>query len=103
MSRSSEEGGKTADMGWRAKFVLLLIVYSAGFATAIYCLSPAPDLKPGQLNGTGRILAKLKSEEFTQSVNSGMHKAIAFGKEAATKAAGMIREKIDEAQTKSKG
>lgn len=90
-------------MGWRSKFVLLLIVYGAGFATAIYCLSPAPDSAPGQLDGTGRILAKLKSEEFTQSVNSGMHKAIAFGKEAATKAAGMIREKIDEAQAKSKG
>ncbi len=90
-------------MGWRSKFVLLLIVYGAGFATAIYCLSPAPDAAPGQLDGTGRILAKLRSEEFTQSVNSGMHKAIAFGKEAATKAAEVIREKIDEAQAKSKG
>ncbi|HNY77976.1 MAG: hypothetical protein RBS72_06705 [Sedimentisphaerales bacterium] len=90
-------------MGWRSKFVLLLIVYGAGFATAIYCLSPAPDSAPGQLDGNGGILAKLRSEEFTQSVNSGMHKAIAFGKEAATKAAEMIREKIDEAQAKSKG
>ena len=65
-------------MGWRSKFVLLLIVYGAGFATAIYCLSPAPDSAPGQLDGNGGILAKLRSEEFTQSVNSGMHKAIAF-------------------------
>lgn len=90
-------------MGWRSKFVCLLIVYSAGFASAIYCLSPAPDLEPGQSAGQGRILAKLKSEEFTQSVNSGMHKAIAFGKEAATKAAELIREKVDEVQSKSDG
>jgi hypothetical protein len=90
-------------MGWRAKFVFLLIVYCAGFGTAVYCLSPAPDQVPGQSDGKGRILARLRSEEFTQSVNSGMHKAIAFGKEAATKTAEMIREKIDEAQAKSKG
>lgn len=90
-------------MGWRSKFVLLLMVYVAGFATAIYCLSPAPDPEPGQVRQTGGVLAKLKSEEFTQSVNSGMHKAIAFGKEAATKTAEVIREKIDEAQAKTKG
>lgn len=90
-------------MGWRSKFVFLLIVYAAGFATAVYCLSPAPDPKPGQTLDKGRILAKLKSEEFTRSVNSGVHKAIAFGKEAATKTAEVIREKIDEAQTKTKG
>ena len=90
-------------MGWRSKFVLLMIVYSAGFATAVYCLSPAPDSDPSQGLEQGRILAKLKSEEFTQSLNSGMHKAIAFGKEAATKTAEVIREKIDEAQAKTKG
>ena len=90
-------------MGWRSKFVFLLIVYAAGFATAIYCLSPAPDPEPGQTLEKGRILAKLRSEEFTQSINSGMHNAIAFGKEAATKTAEVIREKIDEAQAKTKG
>ena len=102
-ANSSEEGGNTTYMGWRAKFVLLLIVYSAGFATAVYCLSPAPDLEPGQQADQGRILAKFKSEEFAQSVNSGMHKAIAFGKEAATRTAEMIREKVDEIQSKSDG
>lgn len=90
-------------MGWRSKFVFLLIVYAAGFATAVYCLSPAPDPGPGQTLEKGRVLAKFKSEEFTRSVNSGVHKAIAFGKEAATKTAEVIREKIDEAQTKTKG
>ncbi len=80
-----------------------MVVYGAGFATAIYCLSPAPDLEPGQSAGQSRVLAKLRSQEFTQSVNSGMHKAIAFGKEAATKAAELIREKVDEIQSESDG
>ncbi|MBN1360079.1 MAG: hypothetical protein JW993_05785 [Sedimentisphaerales bacterium] len=87
-------------MGWRTKFVFLLIVYAAGFATAIYCLAPAPDQTSGRSGD--RLLAdkSLSSQEFAQSVNSGMHKAIDFSKEAATRAAKMIREKIDEAQSK---
>lgn len=90
-------------MGWRSKFVFVLIVYVAGFATAVYCLSPAPDPEPGQYADKGRVLAKLKSEEFARSVNSGMHKAIAFGKEAAARTAEVIREKVDEIQSKSDG
>ena len=87
-------------MGLRAKFVFLLVVYAAGFLTAIYCLAPAPDQPPGQ---RGRALGRLKSDEFARSVNSGMHKAIDLGKEAAQRAAKMIREKIDQTQSKSGG
>ncbi len=101
MENRTKEGG--TPLGWRSKLVFLLIVYGAGFATAVYCLSPPPEADPGEGLETGRLLATFRSEEFTRSVNSGMHKAIAFGKEAATKAAEAIREKIDEAQAKSKG
>ena len=88
-------------MGLRAKFVFLLIVYAAGFLTAVYCLAPAPEQTPGQSGQQASILGTLKSDEFAQSVNSGMHKALALGKEAAGKAAVKIRKKIKEAQTKS--
>jgi hypothetical protein len=33
-------------MGWRSKFIFLMLVYFAGFATAIYCLAP-----DGRTNG----------------------------------------------------
>jgi len=90
-------------MGWRTKFVFMLIVYSAGFATAIYCLAPTPEQASGQSGERTLADKALKSDEFARSVNSGMHKAIDFSKEAATRAAKMIREKIDEAQSKSDG
>ena len=87
-------------MGWKGKLVFVLMVYFAGFATAIYCLGPTPDSKGG---GAGLTPGAFKSEEFAKSVNSGMHKAIDVGKEAATQAAKLIREKVNEAQAKSKG
>lgn len=90
-------------MGWRTKFVFMLIVYSAGFATAIYCLAPAPEQAAVHSGERTLVDKALKSDEFARSVNSGMHKAIDFSKEAATRAAKMMREKIDDAQSKSGG
>jgi hypothetical protein len=87
--------------GWRSKLIFLLIVYFAGFATAIYILAPAPkNTKPLAL---GALLPArsgqaehLTSEEFVESFNTGMHKCIEFGKAAALQAARFIREKTKE-------
>jgi len=89
-------------MGWRVKFVFLLIVYFAGFATAIYCLAPAPEGEPGQPGVRGLVSGAFKSQEFARSVNSGMHKAIDFSKEAIAEATEMIQKQINEAQEKAK-
>lgn len=96
-------------MGWRTKFVFLLIVYAAGFATAIYFLAPTPDQKSPssqQLAGTPNTLARvlgpaqvgaaLKSQEFLKSFNSGMHKCVGFSKEAAQEAAKLLETKMNE-------
>ena len=40
-------------MGWRSKFVFVLIVYFAGFATAIYCLCPRRRRQKERLKGKG--------------------------------------------------
>ena len=89
-------------MGWRSKFVLLLIVYFAGFATAVYCLAPAPEGKTGGKHQASKVFAGVKSEEFAKSVNSGVHKCVDFGKEAAREAAKLIKKKMDEAQARAK-
>jgi hypothetical protein len=88
-------------MGWKGKLVFVLMVYFAGFATAIYCLGPTPDSKG--VGRAGLTPGAFKSDEFAKSLNSGMHKAIGVGKEAATQAAKLIREKVNETQAKSKG
>ncbi len=87
--------------GWRIKFIFLLIVYFAGFATAIYTLAPAPDdeawisQKSSQKNSA---YSTFKSDEFAKSLNSGIHKCIDFGKDAACHTAKFIKEKIEQRQ-----
>jgi len=84
-------------MGWRTKFVFLLIVYCAGFATAIYCLAPAPDDKSSPSLRLSQISAAVQPEGLLKSFNSGMHKCLGFSKEAAQEAAKLLQAKIDEA------
>lgn len=87
--------------GWRSKLIFLLIVYFAGFATAIYTLAPTPEnAKPFDLGSllpsrTGQAKS-INKEEFVESFNTGMHKAIAFGKVAAVHAGEFMREKLKE-------
>lgn len=82
--------------GWRSKFIFLLIVYFAGFATAIYCLAPAPENQSNNSIDKGLISSVLKSDEFAKSLNSGMHKCVDFAKDAALRAGELIKQKLDE-------
>lgn len=89
-------------MGWRAKFVFILMVYAAGFATAVYFLAPAPD-------GTSLSTTRDQSQEvifdqhaFTDSVNAGLHKSIDLTKEVAHQATTMIKQKLEERQARDK-
>ena len=87
--------------GWRIKLVFLLIVYFGGFATAIYTLAPV------QANASQSKMTEqksslypttFKSDEFIKSLNSGLHKCIEFGKEAALRTAKLIKQKIEQRQ-----
>jgi len=82
--------------GWRTKFIFLLIVYFAGFATAIYMLAPAPEGSTDKSFNNIASASAFNSQEFAKSFNAGMHKCLAFGKEAAVYTAEFIKEKIQE-------
>jgi len=86
-------------MGWRTKFVFLLIVYCAGFATAVYCLAPTPKQGAGGSAGLAGLAGTIKSEELAKSVNSGIHKCVDLGQEAAAELAKRIRREIGKAQS----
>jgi hypothetical protein len=88
-------------MGWRSKFIFVLIVYFAGFATAIYCLAPAPETPKRAARGKSLFGPALTSDRIVASVNSGLHKCIDVGKEAAMWTAQKIKEKVEEAQLRS--
>ena len=81
--------------GWRHKIVFLLVVYFAGFATAIYTLAPVPQDVSGKDEQSFGYSA-LKSDKFAKSFNSGMHRCIDFSKDAAQQFSSFIRQKTNE-------
>ena len=87
--------------GMRSKFIFLLIVYFAGFATAIYCLGPVSENQDFQPGEKGFAYSALKSDEFAQSFNTGMHKCIDFGKDAALRTAEFVRQKYEDSRLKT--
>jgi hypothetical protein len=89
--------------GWRVKLIFLLVVYFAGYATAIYTLAPAPQNQVNQPAEKTLVYSTFKSDEFAKSFNAGMHKCIDFGKDAAWRIAKFIKQKMDEKQLKTDG
>lgn len=82
--------------GWRSKFIFTLIVYFGGVTTAIYILAPAPADQTAP-SGIKKLLdSTVKSGDFVESFNSGLHKAVDFSKGAAVRTAKFIKQKIDE-------
>jgi len=86
--------------GWRVKFIFILVVYFAGFATAIYTLAPVPDKEQSAPGGffahrSGHE-SQVTSEQFVKSFNAGMHKCVDFGKDAALHTAEFLKQKIDQ-------
>ncbi|MHC4423300.1 MAG: hypothetical protein ACYS0C_02590 [Planctomycetota bacterium] len=82
--------------GWRSKLIFLLIVYFAGFATAIYCLAPVPENQASQLGEKSFVNSALKSDEFARSFNTEMHKCLDFGKDAARRVSIFLKQKLDD-------
>ena len=82
--------------GWRVKLIFVLVVYFAGFATAIYSLAPAPEGQSYQGGEKSLVGSALKSDEFAQSFNAGMHKCLDFARDVAWRAGRFIKQKLDE-------
>lgn len=85
---------------WRGKLVLTLIIYFAGFATAIYMLAPTPDADPRDDN-RDYAAAVFKSDRFAMSVNSGLHKCVDFVKDVGAQAHDRIKVEIDKRRADS--
>ncbi|MDD5326931.1 MAG: hypothetical protein PHY02_03840 [Phycisphaerae bacterium] len=82
--------------GWKGKLIFWLVVYFAGFATAIYCLAPAPDGHSHQHTEKGFAHSALKSDEFANSFNVKMHQCLDYSKDAARRMGDYLKEKLDD-------
>ena len=81
------------------KLIRLLIVYFAGFLTAVYFLVPVEQQGPQAAQASeAQIQQPLsKTEPILQSVSKGLHTCVDYTKEAAKDLGAKIKQKIDEA------
>ena len=86
---------------WRGKLVFLLIIYFAGFATAIYTLAPVPENQTRQTHKKSFAYSALKSDEFAQSFNAEIRRYLDFGKDAASRAGRFLKQKYNNMQLQS--
>ncbi len=89
--------------GWRFKLIFILVVYFAGFATAIYCLAPVPEEQANQTENKSLKVAMLKSDDFAQSFNVRLHKCLGVAKDAVAHAGTFIKQKIDAYESRTDG
>ena len=86
---------KSLIRGWRNKLIFLLVVYFAGFATAVYCLAPVPENTISRTGEKSFAHSALKSDEFAIAFNEGLHKLNDFGKSAALRMSEILRLHTD--------
>jgi hypothetical protein len=91
---------------WRSRILFALIIYFAGFATAIYTLAPVadagakPDLRASQAKHRNADDSGPKSERFALAFSSHMHKCISVAEEQAEKIGEFIKTELAERRTK---
>ncbi len=81
--------------GWKSKLIFLMVVYFAGFGTAIYTLAPSPGINAANQANAAAIGSALKTGEFTNQVNIGMHKFVSITKIAAQKTGTFIQQQVN--------
>jgi len=88
---------------WRNKLIFLLVVYFAGFATAVYCLAPVPQNTANRTGERSFAHSALKSDEFAIAFNERLHKLINFGKSAASRTADLIKQEYNQRRSQVDG
>ncbi len=87
---------------WRSRLLSTLIVYAAGFATAVYALAPAESAgtsgKPGTKATAQADAWKAGSEQFAKAAGVGLRKFVSFAEEKAFQASEAIQKKLAEKQ-----
>ncbi len=92
-------------MMWRSKLLLALIIYFAGFATAIYYLAPDDDKTNAGARKTGGFgfgsqVSESKSGDFGKIAGASMRKFVAFAEEKAIELGEIIRRELAEQKKK---
>ena len=87
---------------WRSKLLLSLIIYFAGFATAIYALAPASGkarlFGVAESRSEDHVAAESRSAKLALNFNGAMHKFLGFAEGKAVDLGEMVKAKLAERQ-----
>jgi len=88
--------------GWRKKVLVILVIYFAGFGTAIYTLAPveaeAAGAESSQRGGVEDGEADVNPDEIVAKIKSGMQEFIGFAEDKASKVGSMIKVALKTSQ-----
>ena len=97
---------------WQSKFLFSVVLYGAGFVTAVYFLAPEPALAVDQIQTaeTGSRLqfaqpaaetTGIDSKVWVTKIRTGIDTSIHFAEENALRVADLIRSKMAQGSTPS--
>ena len=83
---------------WRGKLITALVIYFAGFATAIYFLAPVTETgsKAGQV--TRNHESNSETQQFAIAFNGKMKQALSFAEEKAVELGQTIKTELAKRQ-----
>ncbi|MCI0498500.1 MAG: hypothetical protein L0Y36_02310 [Planctomycetales bacterium] len=98
---------------WRSKILFSLILYSAGFITAVYFLTPvsaqaSPDSQAGELSGWSQNAHSAvggntsDSPAWAVSIRRGINTCVRFAEEYTLRAADLFRSKMEQGKSQSR-
>ncbi len=88
--------------GWKVKILFLMFVFFAGFAAAVYCLTPV-HASPGMHTGEKTaVLSAVTSDEFKQNLTVAICRFGSVVKNTAIDAYEFVKQKLDERHSKEK-
>ena len=88
--------------GWRSKLLLILIVYFAGFATAIYTLAPVDEKTVSSRSTKSKNIfrrGEFNSQEFAKETSVKMHRFLSFAGDKASEVSELIKDKLAEGRS----
>lgn len=83
---------------WRGKLITALVIYFAGFATAIYFLAPVTDTAGKSKQVTRSRESNFETQQFAIAFNGKMKKALSFAEEKAVELGQVIKTELAERQ-----
>ena len=94
---------------WRSKLLFILIVYFAGFATAVYFLAPVDEEMAASVNSNESYRSdesyqhrQFDTEQFAQATSARLHEFFSFAGDKASEVSELIKEKLAEGRDNGK-